>query len=428
MKQIIRLLVASLLIVSGLSAVEVVNNEKTKLDINGRFQLLGLVQGLDDSARDDVRAFMFLKQARVYIPGQHEDIKFRVELGLGGEDDITNGNASVSLLDMYADMPLLLGTRFRFGQTKVPYGRERLVYSRDLQFSNRSQVNSTFTLDRDVGGIAYGNVDMFTLAVGLFAGGGRDVPERYLPEELGSPMMVVRMGLNGGADTDVLTVESSGVSVDKFVFGFYLNGMYQKNSLVGHSTVANVKLTEKSLLVNSNWNPYLAEKPFALGALQQVSTDMIVRFPVSSVTIATELEAHYAYYSNTFGDLNVPGARAQVSAYYKPVEVALRYSAVGLQGTGFGYYNSGTSKVNSIVPNGMNIMQELALAFTMYARTNLKGIVDFSLADVPVVQEKGIGAYVVTQQPDQVKLAASSNNKFERQTVKEVRVLLQYWF
>jgi hypothetical protein len=265
MKKTMRWLLLSLLFVTGLSAIEVVNNEKTKLDINGRFQLLGLVQGLNDPYQDDVRSYMFLKQARLYAPGQYEDIKFRVEMGLGGEEDVSSGNVSVSLLDMYADMPLFFGTRFRFGQTKVPYGRERLVYSRDLQFSGRSQTTSTFTLGRDVGGIAYGNVGMFTLATGLFAGGGRDVPERYLPEKLGSPMMVVRMGLNGGADTDVLTVESAGVTADKFVFGFYLNGMYQKDSLVGHSTVDNVKLAEKSLLVNSNWNPYLGQKPFGVG-------------------------------------------------------------------------------------------------------------------------------------------------------------------
>lgn len=40
---------------------------------------------------------------------------------------------------------------FTFGQTKLPGNRQRVVSSGDLQFADRSIVNSTFTLDRDFG-------------------------------------------------------------------------------------------------------------------------------------------------------------------------------------------------------------------------------------------------------------------------------------
>ena len=41
--------------------------------------------------------------------------------------------------------------KFGFGQTKLPGNRQRVISSGNLQFADRSIVNSTFTLDRDFG-------------------------------------------------------------------------------------------------------------------------------------------------------------------------------------------------------------------------------------------------------------------------------------
>jgi len=428
MKKILLWIATLCSVVTAASGIEVVNNEKTKLDINSSFQLMGSVQGLNDPYQDDVRSYMFLKQARVFLPGQYEDVKFRVELAFGGEEEVKNLNASTSLLDMYADLPLIFGTRFRVGQMLVPFGRERLVYERDLQFTARTINNSAVTLGRDAGGILYGNAGIFTGALGLFAGGGRDVPERYIPEKLGTPMLVAKIGINTGADTDILTVGQGAIAVEKMVFGVYLSGMFQRDSMVGHSTVNQVKMTEKSLMINSNWNPFFGQKPTGIGDLQQYALDFVMRFPVAGWTLSSELEANFAYFSNQYGTMSVPGGRAQLGAYLKPFEVALRYSAIGLTYSGFGYYSSTTGKIHPIIPNGMNVMQELALALTYYLRTNLKGMAEFSLSDVPVVHEESVGSYSLAQQPDQVTLLSLTKHTVERQTVKEMRLMVQYVF
>lgn len=464
----------TLALATGLSAIEVVNNEKGKLDVGGSFQLLGNVQGLNDPYKDDVRSYMFLKTARLTTGGEYEGVKFRVELALGGEEQIKGDysgsvlNASMSLLDAYADAPLLFGSRFRFGQMLVPFGRERLVYERDSQFVGRSINNLATTLGRDVGGTLYGNLGVFAYAFGLYAGGGRDVPERYIPAKLGTPMLVAKVGINNGADDDILTVNQGGVSTDKLTYGVYLSGMYQKDSLVGHSTVDQVRMTEYSLIMSPTWNPYLSQKGggvYGQGDLMQFAIDAIVRVPVSGMTVATELEANVANFSNEFGTMTVPGGRAQMSLLVDQFEVAARYSMIALGNAGFGYngsYNAATSSYTAGSSNAtiyrflsddrrqgsnsgnllMNQIQEIGMTVSYYFKNRVKAMVEVSLSDVPVVSENNsadttrVGAYSLLQQPEQSKLIAANGtvsgvnvgSEVTRQLVKDLRIMLQYRF
>ncbi len=65
-----------------------------------------------------------------------------------------------------------------FGQTKLPGNRQRVISSADLQFMDRSIVNSRFTLDRDFGlqsGYKFGIGDSkFNLRAALSSGDGRN--------------------------------------------------------------------------------------------------------------------------------------------------------------------------------------------------------------------------------------------------------------
>ena len=64
--------------------------------------------------------------------------------------------------------------KFIFGQTKLPGNRQRVVSSGNLQFADRSIVNSTFTIDRDFGFFANYDKNYFAIKTALTSGEGRN--------------------------------------------------------------------------------------------------------------------------------------------------------------------------------------------------------------------------------------------------------------
>lgn len=80
----------------------------------------------------------------------------------------------------------------------------------------------------------HGNSGILTATVGAFTGGGIDVPLRFLPENLSSPEMVGRVGINDGYDANNLDLSQ----VDRGPNGFALDvdGLFMRDSRIGHST------------------------------------------------------------------------------------------------------------------------------------------------------------------------------------------------
>ena len=64
--------------------------------------------------------------------------------------------------------------KFGFGQTKLPGNRQRVVSSGNLQFADRSIVNSTFTLDRDFGFFATYDTKYLRIKGAMTSGEGRN--------------------------------------------------------------------------------------------------------------------------------------------------------------------------------------------------------------------------------------------------------------
>jgi phosphate-selective porin OprO/OprP len=64
--------------------------------------------------------------------------------------------------------------KFGFGQTKLPGNRQRVISSGNLQFADRSIVNSTFTLDRDFGFFGSYEKEYFALKGAITSGEGRN--------------------------------------------------------------------------------------------------------------------------------------------------------------------------------------------------------------------------------------------------------------
>ena len=162
------------------NAAEVVKTETSTLDVNGRLQLLGFGQNVDDPVRNDARAYMFVKQARLGVSGNIDDYRYKLQLGFAGEEEVKAPSPGIglSLQDMYFDVPVhALGSTFvRVSQHKIPYSRERLLDSGLMPFADRSINNLGFQMGRDAGATLAGNRGIFAGALGIYTGGGRDVP------------------------------------------------------------------------------------------------------------------------------------------------------------------------------------------------------------------------------------------------------------
>jgi len=83
-------------------------------------------------------------------------LKYKAELALsnrdnGGGNSSTFNNAANIILDAWVEWNFFKNLSIRVGQMKLPSNRERVISSGNLQFVDRSRLNSRFTLDRDVG-------------------------------------------------------------------------------------------------------------------------------------------------------------------------------------------------------------------------------------------------------------------------------------
>jgi hypothetical protein len=143
-----------------------------------------------------------------------------------------------------------------------------------------------------------------------------------------------------------------------------------------------------------NWNPYIAQAPFSVGALMQAGFDAAVRAPVGPGALKGEVEADWGRFSNVYGQVSVGTVRAMAGYQWGPLEGDLRYAVV-LPSDHF------TSKGVSIT--GKDPFHEITPALTMrfHAPGSPRLTADLPiLVNVPVVTEAGLGNYVVAEQPD----------------------------
>ncbi len=122
-----------------------------------------------------------VRRLRVLARGQHFDgrLETYVQLGLAQSDLEAR---PVPLRDAMVTWRAHRYLEVRFGQQKMPYGRQRRTSSGNLQLVDRSATVAEFNLDRDVG-LMLGSADLFGLdgrvgyAVGVFGGAGRNRAE-----------------------------------------------------------------------------------------------------------------------------------------------------------------------------------------------------------------------------------------------------------
>ena len=154
-----------------------------KLRLTGRFQAL---ETLSEDA-EAVETETQIRRARLTLDGYvfSESIGYKLQIGFADRD---LDERRSPLLDAYVDLTHLRDLQLQLGQQKVPFSRQSLVSSGNLQFVDRSPGNSDFQLDRDIGIQLYSD-DLLGLDgllgynLGVFSGEGRGrlaVPAGYL--------------------------------------------------------------------------------------------------------------------------------------------------------------------------------------------------------------------------------------------------------
>jgi hypothetical protein len=400
---------------------------KLNLTFYGRLQLMGSAQSVLDNLQSDKRIYLFLKQARLGLYSNFDNIKLNFQIAFGGEEIVVAPSPGISLqlLDFSVDIPLFESIRLRAGQYKIPYGREGLTNDGCLFFGDRSIQYNAFMLGRDVGVTLYGSLENLTGAIGVFTGGGRDVPIRYIPEKLGVPMVTARLGYNDGYDEDILTVKQSDYN-SRIGWAAYINGLFMKDFIIGHSTVLNVKAIDKSLLLDPTWDPYIAARPFDQGQFWQIGGDAAFRQSLNDGwSIFGEVELNCGGYENNYGAILLTGGRIQLGVSIKSFEAGIRYAFIKPD-PNFAYISS-TSQSYKITDD--KLIHELTLGINYYVngdRLKLTADLPF-LFQVPVMDDPVSGAYVLTQQPAQISYLATGG-KVVRKNVMQGRFQLQYAF
>ncbi len=109
-----------------------------------------------DQFQDPEHAFL-IRRARLKFDGWAltPKLKYKIELGLSNNDiggaNVYTGNAPRYILDAVLKWNFYENFELWAGQTKLPGNVERVISSGNLQFIDRSILNSRFNIDRDIG-------------------------------------------------------------------------------------------------------------------------------------------------------------------------------------------------------------------------------------------------------------------------------------
>jgi phosphate-selective porin OprO/OprP len=161
----------------------------------------------DDAAGPQPDSMNFqIRRARLAFTGNYfgPHNSFKTEFAFSSRDndradpgtgtDVARQNA---LLVWYMDFTYLRDANLRIGQYKIPYSRQRVVSSGNLQFVDRSMTGREFTLDFDQGAHLFSKnlagLDMFRYYAGIYIGEGRNTSDNTVGAGDTSPMYLGRV-------------------------------------------------------------------------------------------------------------------------------------------------------------------------------------------------------------------------------------------
>lgn len=446
-------------------ALEVIRTDKLAMDAYGRAQMIGVGQYVPDPFRDHMRIYLFMKQARIGFKGTYEDMKFDTQFAFGGEN--SNGsNNDLGMLDFVADIPLKpLGDDawFKIGQFRVPYSREGMTNTGYMDFGARSVANLASNQSRDYGLAVMKTKGVWTGTIGTFSSGGRDVPQRYLPERFGLPYLVTRFGYNDGYDEDIYHVVSSKQDVNRTVKAVMVNGIFMQDTMIGHSSALQSRTIDKNLLIDSGFNPYINQgggpglgtvggaQSMQRGNMWWVGADAGIRHPLGRERIVSgEVEGNWGGYQNRFGVIHAGNARAQAQYDQGRFGIGLRYGALFMdKKSGFlttsatGTGTTAGAAVNRVISNELGVpVHEITPALTWrFKQHHMKLVADLPIylncplwydrmGNVTPLGSQPVGAYAFPDPTSttQNSLLATPGNQTARRTVVQGRMMFQFLF
>ncbi|HQY61467.1 MAG TPA: porin [Polyangiaceae bacterium] len=128
---------------------------------------------------EDAATQLAIRRARLAFRGNvlGPKLTYYVQLAFSNAD--TESDLRLPLRDASMQWEALRDIGLRFGQMKVPLGRQRVISSGALEFPDRSIIIEELSLHRDVGVVAYsrnllGLGDTLGYQVGVFGGDGRN--------------------------------------------------------------------------------------------------------------------------------------------------------------------------------------------------------------------------------------------------------------
>lgn len=163
----------------------------TSMSIKFHFRMQQLFIGEYDgnSTGDEWSSNALVRRSRLKFSGHAltPKLKYKVELGLTNRDISVNKEdgqgrgASRIILDAVLKYQFAKHWQVWIGQTKLPGNRERVISSANLQFVDRSLLNSKFNIDRDMGLQLHGKYKLGEAIVqpklAITNGEGRDITE-----------------------------------------------------------------------------------------------------------------------------------------------------------------------------------------------------------------------------------------------------------
>lgn len=141
-----------------------------------------LYQGELNTSNQDYNDGFQIRRFRLKFDGiaYSPRLQYKIELAISNTDINggaipQSGNTSNIVLDALLKWNFTGKWSLWFGQTKLPGNRERVISSQNLQFVDRSNVNSRFNLDRDAGIQLHYNGSKLNLIGAVTMGEGRNI-------------------------------------------------------------------------------------------------------------------------------------------------------------------------------------------------------------------------------------------------------------
>ncbi len=136
----------------------VAKDSSFSLKLGARAQFLSTTEwDINDGDFGSVENNFSIRRSRLKLEGFAftPKLKYKIELGLSNRDiagaSQFNRNTNRIILDAVVKWNFHKNLTLWVGQTKLPGNRERVVSSGNLQFVDRSLLNSRFNIDRDIG-------------------------------------------------------------------------------------------------------------------------------------------------------------------------------------------------------------------------------------------------------------------------------------